>query len=101
EAVLHANVPCGNDIGLTVQQEADVANQSFVENCVYGCFVVNTAFGQAFDSGSAGNWKLVHSTNLIPSYPSAEDLASRTISTNTALASSLFPTSRRNATRRP
>lgn len=31
---------------------------------MYGCLVINTALGEAFELRAPGGWKLIHSTNV-------------------------------------
>jgi hypothetical protein len=50
----------GDDVGLAVDTEADVADKSGVQDFVDGFTVVLTALGQAFDLGALGGLKLAH-----------------------------------------
>lgn len=64
EFVLHASVIRGNDEGLSFHNEADVANESFIEDSMDRLGVVSPAGGQSLDLRALCRSELAHAASV-------------------------------------
>src|SRR5579872_1970656 len=58
-----------------------MADQSFVEDGVYGCLVINAALGEAFELSAPGGCKVVHLTNVPPRIVDGRSVIGASVST--------------------